>query len=116
MENNFPKARDAHVQLLYDRRDYLPALESELAEKVQLLVSELIAIRPKTNATAMEHLDYSYKGLRLQTLLGLVNPNGIFRARVPYDVELRDELINSGYFCVNAPDDTNIMQVVTLSK
>ena len=115
MEKNFPTASEARIQLLYDRHDFLNSLDGTLTQKAESLLKELIVSRPKSSTTALEHLEYQYKGLRLQTMLGITDPHGVFRARVPYNEELRDELVGSGYACTHAPEDNNIMEVLALN-
>ena len=115
MDKNFPNAQETYMQLLYDRHDFLYVSDSQLSEKTQALMCELIASRPRSNTTAFEHLEYQYKSLRLQTLLGIVDTHGVFKARVPYDVSLGDELKSKGYSCVHAPEDADIMEVLSFS-
>lgn len=110
MAYDFPKAYDAHMQLLYDRRDAVHGPSPVLSEKVTQLVSEL----PVTVTTPAEMLEQEYKKLRLLTLVHAVNPNGIFRAKVPYDSNLQEELENKDWF-VRVDEAKETMEISSLS-
>jgi len=94
MAYDFPKAHDAHMQLVYDRRDALHDPQPVLEEKIAKLVSEL----PLSASTPAEMLEQEYKKLRLLTLVHAKNPNGIFKANVPYDAALQKNLEEKEWF------------------
>jgi len=126
MAYGFPKAYDAHMQLLYDRHDSLFSSDNLLIEKIvvkfvgdpdefKTMLDEIVANRPKSDATARELLKYQFYGLRLRTLLGFEDPNGIFKTTVPYDPELQKELENGGNWFVRVAEDKKTMEISTLS-
>lgn len=122
MVYDFPKAHDAHIQLLYDRHNSLYHSRAQLTEHItargendtESLLDAVINSRPTSNSTAFELLKHQYNGLRLQTLLGLADPNGIFRTVVPYDSELMEELVNHGNWCIRVSKAGKTMGISTV--
>lgn len=110
MAYDFPRAYDAHMQLLYDRRDTKQDSRDVLEAKITKLVSEL----PVKVSTPAEILEHEYKKLRLLTLLYAKNPNGIFKSKVPYDAALQRELEDKGWF-VRVDEAYENMEISSLS-
>ena len=111
MNYHFPSAQDARLQLIYDRHAALYDSDKQLTDKTQPLRIEVIMRRPRSNTLAYEKLLYQYMGLRLQTLLGLVEPHGVFKATIQFDLELWKELAVYGGWCITVTADEKTMEV-----